>query len=270
MTMKINLRITALAIIFTLFSACAFGRKIQYQGLSFFTVPKISNAIALAIQDQRPYIINGRKSLHWVGLQRSLYGIPYGVHTKSGLPLADDLGSILVSTMKQDNVNVTQVKIPISASPSEILSLLRASGASKFILIKLKEWKTDDYAGTTFHHDISFSVLNKDGNIEVTRSSSSVEKLGKNPKRKNLVAAISDIFGFMVNDPEVIASLNNSNVKTAFQGRKQNAGAITKPSVSNVEQNKSEISKSKCNVEQILKMKDMGMNNSQISAACGK
>ena len=76
----------ALAICILVANGCAFGSKMSFDKTSL-AVPAINSSVSVGVWDARPYVLSGEKSPQWVGLQRSGFGIPYGVHTHSGAPL---------------------------------------------------------------------------------------------------------------------------------------------------------------------------------------
>ena len=70
--------------------ACAFGNTTDYQNQTPVLAATTGNAMAVATHDQRPYVLSGKNSATYTGVTRAAIGVPYGVHTSSGQPLADD------------------------------------------------------------------------------------------------------------------------------------------------------------------------------------
>ncbi len=72
-------------------NGCAVGNKISYDGASDLS-PTFEKDIPILIlmHDIRPYVLSGDKKTSFVGLTRSLYGIPYATNTLSGKSLAVD------------------------------------------------------------------------------------------------------------------------------------------------------------------------------------
>ena len=245
------------SLVFLLFAVhstgCAFGNRIEYRGTADFSVPSTDLDVALGVQDLRPYVLNGDKSSSFVGLQRSLYGIPYGVHTKSGLALADDLGSFLTDTMKKKSARarVTQVRFAAQTAPPERVAALRAAKAARWIVVELREWKTDTYFGTTFHYDVTLSVLEQDGAVSATKNVHGIDKLGDRPERPDLPGAVNSIFGELLTDPAILAALSSPVL-------------ASKPAVDP----KENLNTGSCNLEQIEQMRKTGIPENRIKAAC--
>src|SRR6187549_591489 len=98
-----------------------------------------SLVLALAVQDQRPYELSGAKRPNFVGLSRGGFGNPFDVTTQSGQPLASDISSSIVASMRGRGVEAKVVELKPGTPESEALSQLRAAGAQKSVLLTLRE-----------------------------------------------------------------------------------------------------------------------------------
>ena len=83
---------------------CAFGNESNYQNATPTLQIATTNEIALGVHDQRPNVVSGRNSLTYTGVTRSRAGIPYGVHTKSGRPLADDFSTAIANGLAEKQI----------------------------------------------------------------------------------------------------------------------------------------------------------------------
>ena len=52
--------------------------------------------LILAVQDFRPYVLNGDEEPGFVGLQRGGYGNPFDVTTLTGRPMTEDMAEAMV------------------------------------------------------------------------------------------------------------------------------------------------------------------------------
>jgi hypothetical protein len=113
---------------------------------------------ALAVLDARPDVLSGDRKETFVGLSRSLYGIPYPAYTKSKQPLVQDLSNVVSRALK---LGGTPVKV-VSPSPFKhregALKDLQATGAERLILIEVRDWWTDTLIHTDLHYDLLLTV----------------------------------------------------------------------------------------------------------------
>lgn len=187
-------------------TGCPFNRHVDYRGTSTFATPATSVTM-LGAQDQRPYITNQNKPEDFVGVIRTTNGKPYDVHSSSGEPLADDLGGLVAGAFRNNGTNMTQVKIPSTASANERHALFN----STYYLIDIREWQTDTPVHTSFlTYDVSLSIIDANGSVLATKSASGKDVLDSGSEDKNLSATISRIFGGLIND-SAIASVAGRN-----------------------------------------------------------
>lgn len=135
-------------------SACAFGNKIDYQSQAPNLDATTDKQVALGVQEQRPYVLDGDKTPQFVGLLRSMGGIPYGVHTQSGRPLADEFATAISSGLEARKVRVTTVTIAMNDSREQAIKLLKDVGAPRSLLVTVTDWRTEMYMNASV--DIGF------------------------------------------------------------------------------------------------------------------
>ena len=128
------------------------------------------------------------------------------------------------------------------------IEALQASGAERLILLEIRDWWSDTLVRTDLHYDLALTVLNPQGQDLGSTTIVGHDELGKRqrPERRDVSTATNDI----------IATLLQANpVTAAFSPDASPVGSAT--------------ASSKCTVDQILKMKDAGLAQEQIEAACG-
>ena len=154
-------RIAAVLALTLLLGACAFGNRYDYAA----QVPNLEIAtedrVAVGVVDQRPYVVSGRNTPEWVGLQRSGFGIPYGVHTKSDKPLAHDLTDTIAAALTEKGVQTEAVYLGPSATRQPGIDALVSTGAGKSILISFLQWKSDTYTNVALIYDATAEVFDE-------------------------------------------------------------------------------------------------------------
>jgi hypothetical protein len=194
---------TTLLGVLAILTGCAFGQKISYRGTSNFRVPdSIVSEVALAVSDKRADVVAGSHSREWVGISRPPLGIPYGVHTQSGLPLSDDFASLIQATLAKSGVTAMVSHTEPTETRNIVIARLSEFGIARNLLITLNDWRTDSYVGLSV--SLYYSV-----NLEVTDSLGEQLGISSRAGRKKisgsypLSQAVTDIFGELFNDLEV-------------------------------------------------------------------
>jgi hypothetical protein len=209
------------------------------------TVP-FQGSMALAVQDARPDVVSGDRKETFIGFTRSLYGIPFPAYTRSKKPLAEDLADLVARALKLGGSPATAVSVSPHGGRQKAIQALQATGADRLILIEIKDWWSDTLIHTDLHYDLALTVLNAQGQELGSTTVGGNDELGKRQRaeRRDVATATNDIFTTLFGDAPVVAALSPDAapaVKTA-----------------------------NCTVEQILKMKDAGLSEDQIKAACGE
>jgi len=137
-----------------------------------------SGSVAVAVQDERPYVLSGSKSDRFVGLMRGGFGNPFDVTTKSGAPLADDMRDAIGRALKVRGISVTPVAVALRDSAGTAKRKLLEAKARRAILLTLREWKSDSMMATDIHFDATLAVFDEGGNPLATSSIRGVENLG--------------------------------------------------------------------------------------------
>jgi hypothetical protein len=204
-----------------------------------------SGTTALAVLDARPDVVNGERKETFIGFTRSLYGIPYPAHTASRKSLAQDLSDLVTRALKLGGTPAQAV----SASPFKgregAVKSLQASGADRLVLIEIRDWWSDTLIHTDLHYDLALTVLNAQGQELGSSTVTGHDELGRRqrPERRDVPTATNDIFTTLFAADKVAASFSPDAAPPAK--------AAT------------------CTVDQILKMKEAGLTEDQIKAACG-
>lgn len=157
------LRGVALLCAFSTLAGCAFGNKITYSGARPDIVMHGDKSVAVAVHDQRPYVIAGDKGPQFVGLLRSMYGIPYNVNTPNDVPLADEMTKVIADALAARGFKATTVRIGFDKSRHAAQEMMQQAGTERGVLVTLKQWETDTYFGTSLEYDVRVTVFGQDG-----------------------------------------------------------------------------------------------------------
>jgi len=197
-----------------LLSGCAFGHRTSYEGRSNFKI-NAEKEIIVAVHDMRPYVQNLNKSPDFTGIMKSLYGIPYNVTTKSGNPLADDFGLMIVKTMEFRNISASQTKIPFSWSFDTVKKeILGKENGALVYYIKMLEWKTETHFRPALHYNLQLQVFDDKGNEIESNQEKGFFYFDKNkPGEENLATSTSAILERLFSQKQA-SKLSNNDTST--------------------------------------------------------
>jgi hypothetical protein len=194
----------------------AFGNHHPYHEVIISTPVKSSQPIALAVHDQRPYVVDSSKLATFVGSMRSGVGIPYDITTKSGNTTADDMLGILKRALEKNGNDIKTVSTRSGLSKEAVLEELAKTGAPKRVYMRLLEWKTDTYMKADLYCLVDLYVYNEKGEqIAETTIKSKAEAFGGsfwNPKKaakKGALKAVKLKLEALIGDKNVVNALNS-------------------------------------------------------------
>jgi ABC-type glycerol-3-phosphate transport system substrate-binding protein len=196
-----------------LVSGCAVGVKHDYNIANVELTTQTTESIAVAVHDQRPYIVSGKKTEDFVGLSRGGFGNPFDVTTKSGMPLAKDMAETIVANFQKKGIDAKEVWVVPTDDEQTALETLIAANKSRSILITLREWKADTYAATRLIYDIAVKVFSGSGEELARHDLLGEDDLGSGGidtpahSRKVIPIAFKEKMEALFGDPGVRAAL---------------------------------------------------------------
>lgn len=205
--------IFALAAVQMLLSGCAIGNKYDYRSQTLDLPVASGGSVAVAVSDQRPYVVSGDKTAVFVGLQRAGFGIPHDVETLSQGPLADDFAATISAALEAKGIAVKPVMVAPSFNDRNAVKALSTSGADKALLILLREWKSDTMNNVALMYDVKAEVFDGQGNSIAENAVVGRENLGGDawnpPKhaRSAVPAAYRRILETLLSDPKIVDAL---------------------------------------------------------------
>lgn len=101
-------------------------------------------------------MVDGSRSDTFTGNTYSQAGVPWGVRTKSGPPLAEDFSTAVADAFRAKNVSVIVVTISPKDTREQAIKALSDLGKARALLISIDAWQTD--LGTTQQRTIGMKV----------------------------------------------------------------------------------------------------------------
>jgi len=194
-----------------LLSACAVGNQHDYTTAMPQLTVQGSGSVAVAVQDQRPYILDHDKKENFCGLYRGGFGNPFDVTTKSGNPLATDFRNTIVAALKNRGLVAEPVESALALSDEEAKQALLAAAKDHALLLVIKEWKSDTYLNTALHYNLTLTVYDKAGSASGASQISGKDNLGPAALPKDARIAVAQAYQTkletLLNDPKVVEAL---------------------------------------------------------------
>jgi len=191
-----------------LLSSCAFGTKMSLQSTSV-SVPSLgARSLQLVVIDERPEVLSGDKTPQWIGLQRAGFGIPYGVHTESGRPLAEELGNSLADSFRRSGASPHLVAVPLRGTIESV-----SFSGERVLVVRLKTWKSDTLTEVHFNYNIEALVQDRSHQVLARNSVEGKESIDGsfwNPvgaSERRVTAKQAEILARLVNAPQIVTAL---------------------------------------------------------------
>jgi hypothetical protein len=140
--------------------ACSYS--MQYEGTMLLPEAGSGN-VAVATVDERPYVLDGKNPPSYVGIIRGGFGNPFNRDTDDGKPLADNFSDSIARSLKAKGYQAIAISTPPAKSPAQALKSLEMSGASRLILVELRDWQSDTMINPTVNCDVTLSIYESSG-----------------------------------------------------------------------------------------------------------
>jgi hypothetical protein len=131
-------------------------------------------SLILAVEDWRPYVLSGDKKPSFVGLQRDGFGIPFDVTTSSGKPMTEIMSAAIENGLQE--AGYTVVSVSGNNNSVFLVNAATKNNASRIVVLKVLDWKSDVMWGVTLHSNLDLSVFDAEGKL---LAESSKESMGK-------------------------------------------------------------------------------------------
>lgn len=148
-----NRTIAAIGLCFFL-AGCAIGNTFDYRNAVPELAATTDKAVVVVTVDQRPYVLAGSNTPQWVGMFRGGFGNPFGAHTASGAPLAEDVAVALVAGLRAKGVNAVVASSQTAASTQQ-----------RKLSVTIKDWRSDTMMNTLIRYDLRAEVMDAAGTV---------------------------------------------------------------------------------------------------------
>lgn len=157
---------------------CAMGNQHRYHDVTAELAYAGSGDVAIAVADQRQYVVSGDKGPQFVGLSRGGFGNAFQITTASGKPLADDIAAAIGLSLAAKGFQPRAIACAPGTGEDAATDLLRTAGAAHGLLVVLREWKSDTYVNTALDYDVTLRVFGASGQRLAEASCSGKDDLG--------------------------------------------------------------------------------------------
>lgn len=203
-----NTNLIGIGFIFIILTSCVIGRKVQYDKLTANIECAGTNSVLITTLDHRKPIKKMEKLRFKVGYLRDIYGIPFGISTKSDQTLADDISSSISETLTKKGYKCSVLSVNPEESKDIAIEKLKKSNSEISILFLIDSWWTDTYFKTKLDYDISINIYNKSGEILASKKFTEAQKyLGglfwSSNFEENIPKAFKEELEKIFNDPYI-------------------------------------------------------------------
>ena len=161
-----------------LFTGCAVGNKYNYQS-SMITLPvkpSVKRTLILSVEDLRPDVLSGKVGPNFVGIQRGGFGNAFDVTTSSGKPMTEDMSDAVAQGLRNAGYHVKNVQG--NHNNVYLVQLATNNGATRIVVLKVYEWKSDIYLGITLNCNLHLSVFDAKGELLAENTMRFMEEIG--------------------------------------------------------------------------------------------
>jgi hypothetical protein len=173
------------------------------------SVPNVgSRSLQIVAVDERPEVLSGDKTPQWIGLQRAGFGIPYGVHTESGKPLAEELGNSLAQSFRRSGASPEVNAVPLRGNLETV-----PFSKDRALVLRIKKWKSDTMTNVNFTYHLEASVQDRSRKVlakNAVEGNDSIDGSFWNPvgaSERRVTAKQREILERLVNAPQIVAAL---------------------------------------------------------------
>jgi hypothetical protein len=194
-------------------TGCAIGNQHAYHTITPQVQQPGAGWVAIAVDDRREAIVRGDKTPDFVGLSRGGYGNTFDVTTASEQALAVDFAETVARGLQQAGYRVSVVPSQRGQTPAKVMAQLARSGAGRFLLLRLNQWRSDTYQNTALDYDVVAMAFDGRGGVLAEKQLKGRDNLGGsfwNPPahaKSAVPQAFQQKLEMLLNDPSITNAL---------------------------------------------------------------
>jgi len=196
-----------------LLTGCAIGNKHNYHDTNATTTTNTDKSVAVSSLDRRSYVVSGKSSPDFVGMQRGGFGNPFDVLTVSGKPLSSEFNEAFKSALARNGVNVIAIDTQAATDNRGAITSLVASHRDRLLLLNINEWISDTFQNTSLSYSLKLSVMDNNGKEIAAKSLKRELNLGGsafNPPghaKEVIPGSFRSVVEQLLNSPEIANAL---------------------------------------------------------------
>ncbi len=174
--MKRNILSVSITICIVFFISGCGGSRYDLTIAQFRTTIEGSGRLALIVQDQRPFILDGQKKPTYIGIHRSKYGIPKDAYTRTGGTVAEDIATIMTASLRASGFQVKPVFVAHTDSLDSSIAEIKSPEFDRIIVLTLEQFRSDSWVEVEFKWDINMSIYDGRGALIAQQKNNGVEE----------------------------------------------------------------------------------------------
>jgi len=170
----------------------------------------------VAVHDQRPYVVDGKKTPDFVGLSRGGFGNSFDVTTVSERPLAADVADRVAGALSAAGYQAKVIRADHKMTSTKIMDAMVKSGAPRLVVVQLEEWKSDTYNNTALAYSVTVRVFDSKRALLGISTINGRDDLGgsfMNPPahaKEAVPPAYQSKLEELLNDPKIVHALQET------------------------------------------------------------
>ena len=122
-----------------------------------------NRSVAVAVHDQREYVMSGESKASYVGMARNGFGMPFSEHTGSGRPFADEITDAICTALDSKGFKSVPVYVNCTMSENDVLTSLKSKNTDRLIYVKINEMQFDVLMRMGLQYNVELTVYDGSG-----------------------------------------------------------------------------------------------------------
>jgi hypothetical protein len=183
----------------TIATGCAPGQKINLLGEYQFqpNTKDFAPATRIHVRDSRTEVVSGSSSSSNVGIMRSIAGVPWAIHTASGMPIAADFEKSIVLTLHKHGWQNAYSSIDNPGRENALVHLT----------FDIKQWNLEVWFDTKLSYCVELSARSCKSPNDSNASQCGQRSLNES---EGLDKAVGEIVGNLLNSPQIKTLLDEA------------------------------------------------------------